>query len=95
MEKQLKRKSDFLKKIPKFKSEKEEREFWQKVDSTEYVDYSKMESWQFPNLKLSSKPITIRLPQSLIDRLKIKAHRMDIPYQSLIKQMLFKELVSS
>ena len=40
-----------LKKIPQFKSEKEEREFWQKVDSTEYVDYSKMENWQFPNLE--------------------------------------------
>ncbi|PIS14827.1 hypothetical protein COT64_00610 [Candidatus Shapirobacteria bacterium CG09_land_8_20_14_0_10_39_12] len=79
-----------LKKIPAFKSEKEEREFWQKVDSTNYVDYSKMENWVFPNLKLTSKPITIRLPQTLIDRLKREAHRMDIPYQSLIKQMLFE-----
>lgn len=84
-----------LKKMPEFKSEKEEREFWQKVDSTEYVDYSKMESWRFPNLKLTSKPITIRLPQSLIERLKIRAHKMDIPYQSLIKQLLFKEILSS
>jgi len=84
-----------LKKIPKFKSEKEEREFWQKVDSTQYVDYSKMENWQFPNLQLSSKPITIRLPQSLITRLKIKAHQMDIPYQSLIKQLLFRGISSS
>ena len=81
-----------LKKIPKFKSEKEEREFWQRVDSTEYLDWSKAERAKFPNLKLTSKPITIRLPQSLIDRLKIKAHRLDIPYQSLIKQLLFKEL---
>lgn len=79
-----------LKKIPKFKSEKEEREFWQRVDSTEYVDYSKLEHWVFPNLKLSTKPITIRLPQSLIERLKRKAHQMDIPYQSLIKQLLFQ-----
>lgn len=79
-----------LKKIPKFKSEKEEREFWQRVDSTEYVDYSKLEQWVFPNLKLSAKPITIRLPQSLIERLKRKAHQMDIPYQSLIKQVLFQ-----
>jgi len=53
-----------------------------------------MESWQFPNLKLSSKPITIRLSRSLIERLKVKANRMDIPYQSLIKQLLFKELTS-
>lgn len=84
-----------LKKIPKFKSEKEERKFWQKVDSTEYVDYSKMENWQFPNLQLSSKPITIRLPQSLINRLKVKANQMDIPYQSLIKQLLFKGISPS
>jgi len=79
-----------LKKIPHFKSEKEEREFWQRVDSTEYVDYSKIERWQFPNLRLTSKPITIRLPETLIDRLKIKAHRIDIPYQTFIKKILFE-----
>lgn len=81
-----------LKKIPYFKTEKEEREFWQRVDSTEYVDYSKLERWVFPNLKLTSRPITIRLPESLIERVKIKAHRMDIPYQSLIKQLIYKGL---
>jgi len=80
-----------LKRIPKFKSEKQEREFWQKVDSTKYVDYSKMESVRFPNLKLSSKPITIRLPESLVEKIKIEAHRSDIPYQSLIKQTLAQE----
>jgi len=79
-----------LKKIPKFKSEKQEREFWQKADSAEYVDLSKMERVSFPNLKLTSKPITIRLPEALIDRLKIKAHKRDIPYQSLMKDILFK-----
>lgn len=84
-----------LKKIPKFKSEKEERAFWQKVDSTEYVDYSKMEKASFPNLKLTSRPITIRLPQMLIERLKLEAHKMDIPYQSLIKQTLFQKFASS
>jgi predicted DNA binding CopG/RHH family protein len=81
-----------LKPIPAFKSEKEEREFWQTHDSTEYVDYSKMERWSFPNLKLTSRPITVRLPVSLIDRLKIKAHRMDIPYQTLLKQILYQSL---
>jgi len=84
-----------LKKIPEFKSEEEEREFWATHDSTEYVDWDKAENWQFPNLKLSSKPITIRLPQSLVERLKIEAHKMDIPYQSLIKQILFQKLASS
>lgn len=81
-----------LKKIPKFKSEKKEREFWQTHDSTEYVDYSSLEHWSFPNLKLTNKPITIRLPESMIDRAKIQAHKMDIPYQALIKQILFAGL---
>ncbi len=84
-----------LKKIPKFKSEKQEREFWQKVDSFDYVDWSKAERVSFPNLKLTSKPVTVRLPQSLIDRLKIKAHKRDIPYQSLMKDILFKGLAGA
>ena len=83
-----------LKRIPKFKSEKKERKFWQRVDSTEYIDYSKIEKVSFPNLKLTSKPITIRLPQSLIERVKIEAHKRDIPYQSLIKQILFQKFTS-
>ena len=78
-----------LKRIPKFKNEKEEREFWQTHDSTEYVEYKSLENWSFPNLKLSTKPITIRLPESLIERVKIKGHKMDIPYQSLIKKFIF------
>lgn len=79
-----------LKVIPKFNSEKEEREFWQRVDSTEYVDYSKLEKVSFPNLKLSSKPITIRLPVNLIEKVKLEANKMDVPYQSLIKQWIYK-----
>ena len=79
-----------LKKIPKFKSEAAERRFWQKTDSTDYIDYSKAQRWSLPNLKLSSKPITIRIPQTIIDRFKIRAHKMDIPYQTLMKQILFK-----
>lgn len=81
-----------LKIIPQFKTEAEEREFWQTHDSTEYVEYSHVENWKFPNLKLTSKPITIRLPQSLIDRVKIKAHQMDIPYQTFIKKLIFEGL---
>ena len=82
-----------LKKIPHFKSEAEEREFWQTHDSTEYVDWSKaIRGVRFPNLKLTSRPITIRLPESLIERAKIKAHKMDIPYQSLIKKLIFDGL---
>ena len=82
-----------LKKIPHFKSEAEEREFLQTHDSTEYVDWSKaIRGVRFPNLKLTSRPITIRLPESLIERAKIEAHKMDIPYQSLIKKLIFDGL---
>lgn len=78
-----------LKPIPHFESEEEERKFWQNHDSTEYVDYSKAKRVSFSNLKLSSRPITVRLPEGLIARLKVKAHQMDIPYQALIKKILF------
>lgn len=82
-----------LKKIPYFKSEKEEREFWLTHDSTEYVDWSKaIRGVSFPNLKLTAKPITLRLPVGMIDRLKIEAHKMDIPYQALIKKFIFDGL---
>jgi len=81
-----------LKPIPKFKSEQEEREFWWNADSTEYVDWSKAHRASMPNLKLTSRPVTLRLPDNLIERAKIEAHKMDIPYQSLIKQILHKAL---
>lgn len=82
-----------FKKIPHFKSEKEEREFWLTHDSTEYVDWSKARRGVvFPNLKPTTRPITIRLPQYVIDRFKLKANRMDVPYQALIKQVLYEAL---
>ena len=82
------------KKIPKFKNEKEERAFWQRVDSTEYVDYSKAKRVVYPNLKLSSRPITIRLQEGLLERVKLEANKMDMPYQTLIKQMIASGLRS-
>jgi predicted DNA binding CopG/RHH family protein len=82
-----------LKNIPKFKNEDEEFEFWEKADFFDYFDVSKgKRGVLFPNLKLTTKSITIRLPIGLIDRLKVKANKMDIPYQALIKQELFKSL---
>ncbi len=81
-----------LKRIPKFKSEEEERKFWQEADSTEYVDYSGLEKWTFPNLKMTSRPITIRIPETTLERVKIKANRLDMPYQTLIKQFIYKGL---
>ena len=82
-----------LKPIPHFKSEAEERIFWQTHDSTEYVDWARaVRGVKFPNLKLTTKPITLRLPVGMIDRLKIEAHKMDIPYQALIKQLIYNGL---
>ncbi len=83
-----------LKKIPKFGTEKQEREFWQKADSTKYVDWSKAEHWVFPNLKLSSVPITMRLPQSWVDRAKLEANRRSMAYQTLIKQTIYEGMRS-
>ena len=84
-----------LKKIPEFKSEAEERAFWQTHDSTEYVDWSKAKLARFPNLKPSTKTISLRLPESLLDRIKIEANKRDMPYQSLIKAWLAEEVNSN
>jgi predicted DNA binding CopG/RHH family protein len=81
-----------LKKIPKFKSEAEEAEFWATRDSTEYVDYSKAKRVVFPYLKPSTKTISIRLPESLIEHLKLLANKRDIPYQSLLKMFLAEKV---
>ena len=73
------------KKIPKFKSESEERLFWQKHDSSEYVDWSDAENVVMPKLKPSTRSISIRLPESMIEDLKVLANKRDVPYQSLLK----------
>lgn len=77
-----------LKPVPRFRSEAEERKFWRKHDSTDYVDWSKARRAQLPNLKLSTTAISLRLPQGLLDRIKIAANKRDVPYQSLIKVWL-------
>jgi predicted DNA binding CopG/RHH family protein len=81
-----------LKKIPKFKNEEEEAEFWATHDSTEYVDYSKAKRIVFQNLKPSTKTISIRLPESLIEHLKVLANKRDVPYQSLLKIFLSEKV---
>ena len=81
-----------IKTIPTFKNENEEREFWEKNDITEYVDLSNAKRVRFPNLKKTTKSISIRLPVDMIDALKVKANSMDIPYQSLIKMILHEGL---
>ena len=77
-----------LKKIPEFKNKDEEREFWTENDSTEYLDWEKSERMVLPNLKPSGKTISLRLPEHILDELKMLARKRDVPYQSLIKVYL-------
>jgi predicted DNA binding CopG/RHH family protein len=81
-----------LKKIPKFKNENEEREFWSKADTTEYFDYSKARRVTFANLKPSTETISLRLPAGLLHEIKNLANRRDIPYQSLMKHLLYEKV---
>ena len=83
------------KKTPEFKSEAEERAFWESHDSTEYVDWKQAKRAQFPNLKPSTKTISLRLPESLLDQIKIEANKRDMPYQSLIKVWLSDDVEES
>jgi predicted DNA binding CopG/RHH family protein len=76
------------KSIPKFKSEAEERNFWSKNDSTDYLDWSKAKPVRFPNLKATSRTISIRLPESLIEEIRVLANKQDVPYQSMLKILL-------
>lgn len=79
-----------MKKIPKFKSEDEEREFWAKNSPLDYFDISTARRVEFPNLKPSLKSISLRLPEAMIGSLKSIANSYDVPYQSLIKILLAK-----
>lgn len=81
-----------LKPIPHFRSEAEERAFWENHDTADYFDLSKAERVRFPNLKLSTQSISLRLPQGLLDRIKIAANKRDVPYQSLIKVWLAEKV---
>ena len=76
------------KKIPEFQSEDDERAFWASHDSSEYLEWSKAERTVFPNLKPSTKTISLRIPESMLDELRQLANKRDIPYQSLIKHFL-------
>ncbi len=76
------------KKIPKFRNEDEEREFWASHDSTDYIDWSGAREVIMPNLKPTLKIISIRLPEIMIEELKLLANKRDVPYQSLMKMFL-------
>ena len=80
------------KQIPSFKNEDEERAFWKTHDSTEFIDWSKAKRAVFPNLKPSTRTISLRLPESIIAALKLLANKRDVPYQSLLKVFLAEKV---
>ena len=83
-----------LKSVPKFSNEAEERAFWEKHDTSDYVDWANAKRVTLPNLKPTTKTISLRLPQHLLDSIKTAANARDVPYQSLIKVWLQEKLHS-
>ncbi|MFO7551321.1 MAG: BrnA antitoxin family protein [Haliea sp.] len=84
-----------LKKTPEFNTEAEEREFWESHDSSDYVDWNKTQTVVLPHLKPSTRTISLRLPEGLLERIKIEANKRDMPYQSLIKAWLADDVEES
>ena len=80
------------KQLPKFKNEDEERDFWAAHDSTEFINWKRAERITFSNLKPSVKKISLRLPESMLEELKLLANKRDVPYQSLLKIFLAERL---
>lgn len=78
--------------IPKFESEDEEREFWATHDSADYVDWTRAKAASFPQLKPSTRTISLRLPEALLENLKMLANKRDVPYQSLLKIFLAERI---
>ena len=83
-----------MKKIPTFSSEAEERRFWRTHDSADYMDWSDAERVVLSDLKPSTRTISVRLPESMLEELKLLAHKRDVPYQSLLKVFLAERLRS-
>ena len=83
-----------LKAIPTFRSEDEERAFWATADSSEYFDWSRAQRVAFPNLKPSTETISLRLPQGLLNELRVLANQRDVPYQSLLKVFLAERVAA-
>ena len=82
-------------KLPRFKSEREERAFWSRIDLADYFESRDLRAVSFPNLKPSSRAISLRLSEPMILRLKEQANERHIPYQSLIKQYIAEGLTKS
>ena len=79
-------------KIPKFNSEKEERLFWEKNDSSSFINWNNAEKVILPKLKPSVKSISIRLPEIMLNQIKVIANKKDVPYQSFIKTILSERI---
>ena len=84
--------SKAVKPLPKFSSEAQERAYWESHDSSAHVDWTKAKKANLPNLKPTTKTISLRLPQHLLDSIKTAANARDVPYQSLIKVWLQEKL---
>ncbi|MHB8279342.1 MAG: BrnA antitoxin family protein [Candidatus Humimicrobiaceae bacterium] len=81
-----------MKNIPNFENEDKEREFWAEADSSEYIDWEKAKKIVLPNLKPSVKTISLRIPQSMLEEIKLLANKRDVPYQSLMKIFLSERI---
>ncbi len=81
-----------LKSVPEFANEDDERRFWEQYDSSDYLDWSQAQQVTMPKLKPTTKTISLRLPQHLLDSIKVAANARDVPYQSLIKVWLQEKL---
>jgi len=81
-----------LKAVPEFANEADERRFWKQYDSSDYIDWTQAQQVVMPNLKPTTKTISLRLPQHLLDSIKAAANARDVPYQSLIKVWLQEKL---
>ena len=81
-----------LKEMPVFKTEDEEREFWAKEDSIDYVDWDSAESVVLPKLKPTTRTISLRISESMLEKIRLVANKRDVPYQSLIKIFLKERL---
>ncbi|MBT4026765.1 BrnA antitoxin family protein [Desulfobacula sp.] len=80
------------KQIPKFKNEDDERKFWETHDSTEFINWSHAKKITFSKLKPSVKKISLRLPEAMLEELKLLANKRDVPYQSLLKIFLAERI---
>ena len=81
--------------IPVFENEADERRYWESHDSADHIDWSKAEAVRLPNLRSSTTSISLRMPVSLLEQIKLAAHKRDVPYQSLMKIWLAEKLDAS